>query len=431
MYCCSDTKFKIAHFQSARHEIGKLEIQGYDKKLFKDIYYIQGKTINKWEVTSMEFYRDTWAEIDLDAVKWNVEKTVEQLDSSVFLYAVVKANAYGHGDVQIARAALKAGAKGLAVAFLDEALKLRAAGIQEPILVLGASRPEDAHLAAAGRISLTVHDEEWLQKACVHKGQMLNIHIKCDTGMGRIGLKTKEELQRAVTQINESNQFAFEGIFTHFATADEEETAYLEKQLARFRQLLHSLEQLPPYVHCSNSAATLRFKGAGFNAVRLGISMYGLTPSTEIVHLLPFSLKPAFSLKSKLVHVKKLEPGEKVSYGATYEASEQEWIGTLPIGYADGWIRKLGGQDVLVDGRRAPIVGRICMDQCMVRLSREYNPGTLVTLIGQQQNEEITMEEIAEKRETINYEIPCIITSRVPRIYIENGKKVSIVNPLL
>lgn len=384
-----------------------------------------------WEVTSMEFYRDTWAEIDLDAIKWNVEKTLEQLDSSVFLYAVVKANAYGHGDVQVARAAIQAGAKGLAVAFLDEALKLRASGIKVPILVLGASRPEDAHLAAAQGISLTVHNEEWFEKAAVHKGQQLHIHLKCDSGMGRIGFRDESELLGAISRIEASDRLVFDGIFTHFATADEEETSYMEEQLIRFQEMLDALKEKPRFIHCSNSAATLRFKGAGFNAVRLGIAMYGLTPSTEISAQLPFPLKPAFSLKSKLVHVKKLKPGEKVSYGATYEAAGHEWIGTLPIGYADGWIRKLGGQDVLIDGRRMPIIGRICMDQCMVRLPEEYKTGTLATLIGQQQNEEISMEEIAEKRETINYEIPCVITSRVPRVYVENGKRVSVTNPLL
>ena len=384
-----------------------------------------------WEVTLMEFYRDTWAEINLDAIKWNVKNTLKELDPSVFLYAVVKANAYGHGDIQVARTALQAGAKGLAVAFLDEALKLRAAGIQEPILVLGASRPEDARLAAEQQISLTVYDENWLQKVHIQEGPQLNVHVKCDTGMGRIGLKTKEELQQIISQINQSDSLVFEGIFTHFATADELETDYLEEQIMKFRQLIDSLSEKPPFIHCANSAATLRFKEVTGNAVRLGISMYGLTPSDEITPVLPFELKPAFSLHTKLAHVKQLEPGEKVSYGASYEAIEREWIGTLPIGYADGWIRKMSGQEVLIDGQRAPIVGRICMDQCMIRLPKEYRNGTVVTLIGRQGNEEISMEEISAKRETINYEIPCVITSRVPRVYKEEGKTASIVNPLL
>lgn len=379
----------------------------------------------------MEFYRDTWAEIDLDAIKWNVENTIKQLDASAFLYAVVKANAYGHGDVQVARAALEAGAQGLAVAFLDEALKIRAAGIDAPLLVLGASRPQDAHLAAAENISVTVYDGEWLNGAKLSAGQRLSVHIKCDTGMGRIGLKTKEELQQLVDQIKQKESFFFEGIFTHFATADETETGYLEKQMKKFRELVDSLSDEPPFVHCANSAATLRFRGAGCNAVRLGISMYGLTPSTEMAHLLPFKLKPAFSLHTKLVHVKQLEPGEKVSYGATYEAEDSEWVGTLPIGYADGWIRKLSEQEVLVDGKRVPIIGRICMDQCMIKLPKAYKPGTMATLIGVQGQKEITMEEVAAKRETINYEIPCVITSRVPRVYKRHGEIVSVQNPLL
>ncbi|OXS74569.1 alanine racemase [Domibacillus enclensis] len=379
----------------------------------------------------MEFYRDTWAEIDLDAIKWNVENTIKQLDAPAFLYAVVKANAYGHGDVQVARAALEAGAQGLAVAFLDEALKIRAAGIDAPMLVLGASRPEDAHLAAAENISVTVYDVEWLNGAKLAAGQRLSIHIKCDTGMGRIGLKTKEELQQLMDQMQQKESFFFEGIFTHFATADETETSYLEEQIKKFRELVDSLPVKPPFIHCANSAATLRFRGAGCNTVRLGISMYGLTPSTEMSHLLPFKLKPAFSLHTRLVHVKQLEPGEKVSYGATYEAEDSEWVGTLPIGYADGWIRKLSGQEVLVDGKRVPIIGRICMDQCMIKLPKAYKPGTMATLIGVQGQENISMEEVAAKRETINYEIPCVITSRVPRVYKRRGEIVSVQNPLL
>lgn len=383
------------------------------------------------KVEKLEFYRDTWAEVDLDAIRWNVEQTISRLNPSTSLFAVVKANAYGHGDIQVAEAALKAGAKGLAVAFLDEALKLRRFGITVPILVLGASRPEDADLAAEHRISITVYDRNWLDLVHMENNQPLSVHIKCDTGMGRIGIKTEEELHEITDILQRSPHFTFEGIFTHFATADELDTMYFEKQLNQFKKLVKSLSQKPPYIHCSNSAAALRFKEAGFNAVRLGISMYGLSPSPDIMPILPFALKPAFSLHTKLVQVKQLEQGEKVSYGAEYEAAEKEWIGTLPIGYADGWIRKLSGQEVLVNGERVPIVGRICMDQCMIRLPREYKAGTVVTLIGRQKNKEITMDEIAEKRETINYEIPCVITSRVPRVYREAGKVVSVSNPLI
>lgn len=379
----------------------------------------------------MDYYRDTWAEINLDAIRWNVAKTIQHLTDSMTMFAVVKANAYGHGDVQVAKAALSAGAKGLAVAFLDEALLLRKAGITAPILVLGASRPDTAGIAATHNISLTVHEKEWLTHVHMEESQTLRIHIKCDTGMGRIGVKTIDELQSVIDELNQSESYVFEGIFTHFATADEVHTAYFENQLQTFQELVSSISKKPRYIHCANSAATLRFQGAGVNAVRFGISMYGLTPSLEIKSLLPFELKPAFSLHTKLIHVKQMHGGEKVSYGATYEASEGEWIGTLPIGYADGWIRKLSGQEVLVDGKRAPIVGRICMDQCMIRLPQEYSCGTEVTLIGKQGDDEITMDEVARKLETINYEVPCVITSRVPRVYKEKGQVVQVSNPLL
>lgn len=195
--------------------------------------------------------------------------------------------------------------------------------------------------------------------------------------------------------------------------------------------MLSVLNKRPKYIHSSNSAAAIRFPKAYFNAVRIGIAMYGLTPSREMEEEIPFPLNEAFSLQTKLVNVKKLKKGDKVSYGATYECRQDEWIGTLPIGYADGWIRKLQGQEVLVEGERVPIVGRICMDQCMIRLPHDMPVGTKVTLIGRQGNEFISINEIAAKLDTINYEVPCIITSRVPRLYKQGGNIIDIKNYLL
>ena len=195
--------------------------------------------------------------------------------------------------------------------------------------------------------------------------------------------------------------------------------------------MLSSLKKLPKIVHAANSASALRFTEPLFNAVRFGISMYGLSPSPEIKPILPYDLKEVFSLKTKIVHVKQLSRGDSVSYGATYTAQEDEWIATLPIGYADGWIRKLQGQEVLVAGEKAPIVGRICMDQCMIKLSRPLPIGTEVTLIGESQGLSISVDEIATKLDTINYEIPCMITSRVPRVYIQNNQLSHVRNPLL
>lgn len=379
------------------------------------------------------FYRDTWAEINLSAIKWNVRNVKQILADHVELYAVVKADAYGHGMVSVAKAAIEAGATRLAVAFLDEALALRKAHITAPILVLGASRPETAHIAAKHDIALTVFSPEWIEKATVFltNKNTLKLHVKCDTGMGRLGVKTTDELKRVVRAIKSDDSFYFEGIFTHFATADELDTNYFQTQVQTFNHFLESLQDLPPIIHSANSATALRYGEKTFNAVRFGIPMYGLSPSEEIKPLLPYRLKPAFTLHTKVVHVKKIHKGETIGYGGTYAAQKTEWIATLPIGYADGWIRSLAGQEVLVEGIRAPIVGRICMDQCMIKLPKELPIGTDVTLIGRQGNEEISVDEIAAKLKTINYEIPCLISTRVPRVYKENEHIIQTVNPLL
>lgn len=383
--------------------------------------------------TRGNFYRDTWAEVDLDHISENLVSIKKHLKPGVDIFAVVKANAYGHGDYHVAKTALAAGASYLAVAFMDEAIALRNKGIGAPILILGAARPEDAHAAAKFNLTLTVFQKEWLEEAQKHLGaeERLLLHIKVDTGMGRLGVRSAEELRAVEDIIAADNRFYFEGIFTHFATADELDTRYFEEQFARFENMICTLQNRPKYIHSSNSAAAIRFPKTYFNAVRIGIAMYGLTPSMEMEKDIPFPLKEAFSLKSKLVNVKKLKKGEKASYGATYESEQEEWIGTIPVGYADGWIRRLQGQEVLVGGQRAPIVGRICMDQCMIRLPHYVPVGTTVALIGLQEGEFISINEIAAKLDTINYEVPCIITSRVPRLYKENGNLVDVKNYLL
>jgi alanine racemase len=379
------------------------------------------------------FYRDTWAEVDLDCISANVASIKKHLPQDVNIIAVVKANAYGHGDVQVAETALEAGAAYLAVAFMDEAIALRNKGITAPVLVLGASRPEDVQVAAKFDITLTVFQQEWLEEAAkyLNANDKISLHIKVDTGMGRIGVRDLTELTAIEQIISENDQFLLEGIYSHFATADELDGTYFRQQLALFESMIRGLKAQPKYIHSSNSAAALRYPNAYFNAVRIGIAMYGLTPSLEMEKEIPFPLREAFSLRSRLVHVKKLQKGEKVSYGATYETGEEEWIGTIPIGYADGWIRKLQGQEVLVKGTRSPIVGRICMDQCMIRLPYHVPIGTTVTLIGEQEGQFISVNEIAKKLDTINYEVPCIIANRVPRLYKKGGEIVDLKNYLL
>jgi len=380
------------------------------------------------------FYRKTWAEIDLTALKENVRNMKRHIGEHVHLMAVVKANAYGHGDAQVAKAALAEGASILAVALLDEALSLRAQGIEEPILVLGAVPPEYASIAAEKRIIVTGYSVGWLKDVLGFLNEAeapLEYHLKIDTGMGRLGCKTEEEIKEMMEMTESSDKLNCTGVFTHFATADEKDTDYFNMQLDRFKELISPLPLDRLMVHSSNSAAGLRLREQLFNAVRFGIGMYGLAPSTEIKDELPFRLREVFSLHTELTHVKKIKKGESVSYGATYTAQRDEWIGTVPVGYADGWLRRLAGTEVLIDGKRQKIAGRICMDQFMISLAEEYPVGTKVTLIGKQKDEWISVDEIAQNLQTINYEITCMISSRVPRMFLENGSIMEIRNPIL
>lgn len=368
-------------------------------------------------------YRPTTAYINLQAIQANIKSLRQYIQSHVEVIAVVKANAYGHGDVQVAEAAIEAGATMLAVATADEAVKMRQHFHDVPILVLGATPISFIPYAATNQITLTVFSEQWVKLAQQEWTDLSNpvkLHIKIDSGMGRIGVTSKEQLQQLYTAIIEAQHFVIDGIFTHFATADEQDTLYFDKQVYIFQELLAVLPEKPRMVHIANTATALtKDLALQYDAVRFGISMYGLLPSAHVGGILPFPIYPAFSLVTELVHVKKINKGQSVGYGATFTAPEDCYIGTLPIGYADGLIRKLSGQTVLIEGKPAPIVGRICMDQCMILLPAAYNVGEPVVLIGEQQGAEITFDDWATTVETINYELPCIITARVPRIYIK------------
>lgn len=380
------------------------------------------------------FYRDSWAEIELSHIDYNIQQLQERLRPGTGIYAVVKANAYGHGDLQVAEQALQAGSSGLAVALLDEAIRLRKSGIDAPILVMGWVRPEDVPIAAEHDIAITAFQESWLREAAQYTfSEPVKIHMKWDTGMGRIGIRTTEEMDGFLSYLKNHPSFILEAVFTHFATADEEDVDYFNRQVEKFDDLFSHFERIwhkDVEIHTGNSAASMRFPERMKHAVRFGISMYGLYPSTVVKEERPISLRPAFSLQSKLIHVKKVDAHESISYGATYRTEGEEWIGTIPLGYADGWIRKLQGMDVLVDGKRQPIVGRICMDQFMILLDREYPIGTKVTLIGKQGDEEITVDEVADYIDTITYEIPCMISNRVPRMFLRNGHKLKVENPI-
>ncbi|WP_270182832.1 alanine racemase [Alkalihalobacillus sp. CinArs1] len=384
---------------------------------------------------NQSFYRETWAEIDLDAITKNILSFKKHVPDHVSIMAVVKADGYGHGAVETARTALRAGAKYLAVAILDEALSLRESGIDAPILVLGYVPAAYADLASEHNITLTAFQSEWIdQVSDVLDGKSLRVHLKVDTGMGRLGIKGEEEAKHIGECLKRNPSIIPEGLYTHFATADEPENPFIETQLKRFERFVTILKEFgidPSWIHLGNSAGSMRIPDRIGNLVRVGISMYGLIPSPDMEEGKPFELNRAFSLHSRLVHVKQMNEGDPISYGSTYTTSAGEWIGTVPVGYADGWIRKLNKMSVLVNGIKAPIVGRICMDQFMVSLPHELPIGTQVTLIGSQGSQEITIDDIAEQLETINYEIPCIISHRVPRVFIENGEKKGVMNTIL
>jgi alanine racemase len=366
-------------------------------------------------------YRNTWVEIDLNAIEYNIKRMQETLPHQTKIIAVIKADAYGHGSVPVARTALNSGVKVLAVALLEEALELRDAGIVAPILVFGWVAPEAAGIAADNNITLTFYQKEWIEE--VNKltfNKNLKLHMKWDTGMGRVGIRTADELRQVVNELNGNPSIYLTGVYTHFASADDLDLSYFNKQSVRFEKLLTMFKQLwsqPITIHMGNSAASLRVPGEMYDYIRFGISMYGLYPSKAVKQEDNIVLRPAFSLRSKLIHVKKVSAGESISYGRTYKTKEDEWIGTIPIGYGDGWLRKLQGFSVLVDGKPQQIVGRICMDQTMLRLDQPYRVGTEVTLIGKQGNAIIEMDDVADYLETINYEIPCMINHRIPRLY--------------
>jgi alanine racemase len=357
--------------------------------------------------------------------------------------AVVKADAYGHGAVEVSRQAIRSGVDYLAVAFLDEALELRQAGIDAPILALGYTPPEGLELARKHRVTVNVYSPEVMEELerlsekPIPPGEPpLHVHVKIDTGMGRLGLHREDEAISYIERVLRLSAVRLEGIFTHYANADELDKTYT---LEQHRKLARVVEHFAGqgvrfrYVHAGNSAAAIDTPELTFNMVRLGISMYGLYPSAEVNHS-RVALQPALSLKTGIVHLKTLPPESGVSYGTIYHTSGDEAIATLPIGYADGYSRLLTGKaQALVRGCKVPIVGRICMDQCMAGVTGVpgVQPGDEVVLLGRQGDATITAEDIAEQLGTINYEVTCMISHRVPRVYVRGGVQVQRINPLL
>ncbi|OPH56724.1 alanine racemase [Paenibacillus ferrarius] len=383
------------------------------------------------------FYRPTWVEISLDALRSNIEGFQKVLPTGMKQMAVVKADAYGHGAVEVSKEVIAAGVDYLGVAFFDEALELRNAGITAPILVLGYTPPEGVERARELDVTISVYSRDVLKELQAQQNQKkLKIHIKLDTGMGRLGLHTEEDAIPFIEEALTLPNVEVEGLFTHYANADEVDKTYTLEQYRRFERIVSYFTDNGvefPFIHAGNSAAAIDLPGLTYSMVRLGISMYGLYPS-EDVDQAKIALKPVLSLKTGIVHLKTLPPGSGVSYGTIYHTKGVEQIGTLPIGYADGLSRMLSGKaEVLVRGKRVPIVGRICMDQCMINVTDVPDVKALdeVVLIGEQEGEHITVEDLARQLGTINYEVICMISHRVARVYVRGGERVDALNPLM
>lgn len=382
----------------------------------------------------MTNYPRVHADIDLDAIRHNMEEMYRLIDPHTKLMAVIKTDGYGHGAIPIARELETLDyVYGYAVAAEEEALALREDDIKKPILILGYTFPEQYETLLHAQITPAIFTMEAAKLLSETAGRLqttAHIHIKLDTGMGRVGFLVSEESADVIAQIAKLPHIMIEGMFTHFAKADETDKTSANRQLSEFLRMAEFLEARGvhiPLKHCSNSAGILDLPQANLDIVRAGITLYGLHPSEE-VHLERMDMRPVMSLKSRVAHVKTLPAGYGISYGATYVTPDERRIATIPVGYGDGYARSLSNQgDVLIRGRRAPICGRVCMDQFMVDVTDIPGVcvGDTVTLIGTDGEEHITLEELGEKSGRFNYEFACDLGKRIPRVFYKGGRRVA------
>jgi alanine racemase len=369
--------------------------------------------------------RDTRAVIDLSAVARSIRGIRGLVGDRVRIMAVVKADGYGHGAVQVARTAISAGATHLGVAYAQEAVEICRAGLSAPILILGAAPPESIETVLKYGLAQSVCDTESPKalSAASPVERPARVHVKVDTGMGRIGV-TPAETPDYIAFLRRLPNLVIEGIFTHFPKSDEADPAFTNRQIEQFTGLLKELSARGiniPIRHMANSGGVLAFPASYLDMVRPGIMIYGLYPSREVRRSIP--LTPAMSLVTRIRFLKRVPGGTPISYGGTFVTSAETDVATLPIGYADGYRRLLSNNyEVLVRGKRAPVIGRVCMDMTMVDVThiKEAAVGDEVVLMGRQGTAEISTDEMAEKLSTINYEITCLVGRRVPRVYV-NG----------
>lgn len=382
----------------------------------------------------MKKYSRVCARIDLDAVEYNLDMMKQNIKEDTKMIGVIKTDGYGHGAVQIARYVMeeKDYIWGYAVATLDEAVLLKKNQVKKPVLVLGCIFPDQRDIMIEQEVRMTCYTLEMaedISKRAQKLNQKAYIHIKLDTGMSRLGFQITEESVEEICRIASLPNLVLEGMYSHFATADETDKTFTKKQLERYLWMKEKLEERKvtfPYYHCSNSAGIIDVKEANMDLVRAGISTYGLYPSNE-VEKKNVPLKPALQLISHVAHVKWVESGTPVSYGCTYVTKRRTRIATIPVGYGDGYPRSLSNKGyVLIRGKKAPILGRVCMDQFMVDVT-DIDAVTFqdrVTLVGTDGGEDLPVEVLSDLSGRFNYEFVCDLGKRIPREFIRNGKVV-------
>lgn len=377
----------------------------------------------------MENIRPVWLEINLDAIAHNVKKIRQIVGKNTQIIAVVKANAYGHGAIEVSETLLENGVTMLGVGVIEEGVVLRQAGITAPILVCGLTKDDQLEPLVMYNLSATVCRLKTIQslsRIASKNKKKVRVHIKIDTGMGRLGIPSEDTLN-FVKEIGKMKNIEIEGIFTHFAATNEENGNYTRKQFEKYKKALLELERERiniPLKHVANSTAILNSSRFHLNAVRPGIIVYGLFPSPKTKQIV--QLRPAAELKTKIIFLKEISAGKSIGYGKTYTTTRPTRIATLPVGYADGYSWLLSNKgEVLVRGQRAPIIGRICMDLCMIDVTHigRVQIGDEVVLWGKQGSEMISAEEVAQKMGSIVYEVICMVDKeRVPKVFIKNGK---------
>ncbi len=377
----------------------------------------------------MENIRPVWLEINLDAIAHNVKKIRQIVGKNTQIIAVVKANAYGHGAIEVSETLLKNGVTMLGVGVIEEGVVLREAGIKAPILVCGLTINDQLESLVMYNLTATackLKTIQTLSRIASKKKKKVRVHIKIDTGMGRLGIPSEDTLN-FVKEIGKMKNIEIEGIFTHFAATNEEDGNYTRKQFEKYKKALLELERERiniPLKHVANSTAILNSSRFHLNAVRPGIIVYGLFPSPKTKQIV--QLRPAAEFKTKIIFLKEVSAGKSIGYGKTYTTTRPTRIATLPVGYADGYSWLLSNKgEVLVRGERAPIIGRICMDLCMIDVTHieGVEIGDEVVLWGKQGSGMVSAEEIAQRIGSIVYEVICMVDKeRVPKVFIKNGK---------